>query len=551
MNFKKLLLIALATGMLPVNAFAETAIKIEDKTITVTCDAQPGGRTALTVARKNHQLSETQWIVAVKECVEENGKAVFRFNMPDMINDESIDGEYVVYTKAEGEDMKDVEFIYVSPANLSELRTLFKSVESADELKNIFEDTGNELPLEFMGYNIDEYKKLDGVYKTNTCLDMFNAIEDFSEASEAQKLTAFTQALILNCVNSSSTSEDFSDVISDMVFENVTYKNISDENLKSWIGKCLSDSKTFRSYDELLSEYEISNIMYKINTARFSSLKNIIETYAEDLDITSSDIYKKYTKKSSTGDVNEKLAKRIEKKKPQTADELLSEIRNVLESDSGKGTSSGGGNYNPGGSNGGSGGGMTVLPQNPNQNPKQDEKINLFNDVDDSFWGYTAISILAEKGVVNGDDNGNFRPNDNITREEFVKMVVSIKGDMDSNAECNFDDVQKSSWYYKYVANAVNKGIVFGKSENLFGSGEVLTRQDMTVICHRITSSDIEKKRSDVLFNDEGMISDYAKIAIHELYQAELINGVGDNIFEPLAYATRAQAAQILYSIFY
>jgi len=217
MNFKKLLLIALATGMLPVNAFAETAIKIEDKTITVTCDAQPGGRTALTVARKNHQLSETQWIVAVKECVEENGKAVFRFNMPDTINDESIDGEYVVYTKAEGEDMKDVEFIYVSPANLSELRTLFKSVESVDELKNIFEDTGNELPLEFMGYNIDEYKKLDGVYKTNTCLDMFNAIEDFSEASDAQKLTAFTQALILNCVNSSSTSEDFSDVISDSV----------------------------------------------------------------------------------------------------------------------------------------------------------------------------------------------------------------------------------------------------------------------------------------------------------------------------------------------
>ncbi len=548
MRFKKLLLIALATGMMSTSAFAETAIKIEDKTITVTCDAQAGKRTALTVVRKNHQLSQTQWIVAAKEGVEEHGKVIFQFNMPEKINDEDIDGEYVVYTKTEGENMNETEFIYVTPSNLTNIRALLDGVESAGELKNIFADADNELPLEFLGYNIDEYKKLDDdVYKPKACLDMFNAVEDFATATEAQKITAFTQALILNCMNSSSISTDCKDIISDMVFEDVAYKNISDENLKSWIVQCLFNSKPFGSYDELLNKYDISNIMYKINNARFSSLQSLIETYADALEITSSDTYKQYVKKSANGNVSEKLAEQIAKTKPQTASELLSAMNAILKSDSGSSTSSGGGNYKPGASGGGSGGSIPMVPQSP----KQDKEINPFGDVDSSFWGQKAINALAEKGIVNGDENGNFRPNDNITREEFVKMVVSIKGYIDDNAECSFDDVQKSSWYYKYVANAVNKGIIFGKSENLFGSGEVLTRQDMAVICHRIAFSDIEKKRDDVLFKDEDAISDYAKIAVHELYQAEIVNGVGDNIFDPLVCATRAQAAQILYSIFY
>lgn len=44
MRLKKMLLIALVTGMPPASVFAETSIKVEDKTIIVTCDAQAGSR---------------------------------------------------------------------------------------------------------------------------------------------------------------------------------------------------------------------------------------------------------------------------------------------------------------------------------------------------------------------------------------------------------------------------------------------------------------------------------------------------------------------------
>ena len=39
-------------------------------------------------------------------------------------------------------------------------------------------------------------------------------------------------------------------------------------------------------------------------------------------------------------------------------------------------------------------------------------------------WAHEAIEYLAENDVINGDGNGNFLPDNNITREEFVKMIV-------------------------------------------------------------------------------------------------------------------------------
>ncbi len=53
---------------------------------------------------------------------------------------------------------------------------------------------------------------------------------------------------------------------------------------------------------------------------------------------------------------------------------------------------------------------------------------NVFPDVSDSHWGYKYIYALNEKGIVCGDENGNFNPEDNITNEEIIKIVVGILG---------------------------------------------------------------------------------------------------------------------------
>ena len=110
----------------------------------------------------------------------------------------------------------------------------------------------------------------------------------------------------------------------------------------------------------------------------------------------------------------------------------------------------------------------------------------MFDDVDADFWGADAIKTLVKNKIVSGDGDGTFRPNDRISREEFIKMAVSILGNVNENAVCTFDDVKENDWYYKYVATAVDAGIIYGVTDTVFGSGQGLTRQDMAVICNLV-----------------------------------------------------------------
>ena len=156
---------------------------------------------------------------------------------------------------------------------------------------------------------------------------------------------------------------------------------------------------------------------------------------------------------------------------------------------------------------------------------------------------------MAKSGVVAGDENGNFRPNDTVTREEFVKMLVLATGNYDASAECAFSDTKVSDWHYRYIASAYNKELVKGVSETEFGTGALLTRQDMALLCRR-ASGGLEAKREKKVFADDSDIADYAKEAVYELYMAEGISGMGDDAFSPLNPATRAQAATIIYNLF-
>jgi hypothetical protein len=110
-----------------------------------------------------------------------------------------------------------------------------------------------------------------------------------------------------------------------------------------------------------------------------------------------------------------------------------------------------------------------------------------------------------------------------------------------------FSDVDKGAWYHDSVAVAVNKGIVSGISEMSFGAGMNITRQDMAVILYRIAAGRFTVKDTEKKFDDDSMISDYAKEAVYALRDAGIINGVSDSEFAPNKNATRAETAVMLY----
>jgi hypothetical protein len=165
-------------------------------------------------------------------------------------------------------------------------------------------------------------------------------------------------------------------------------------------------------------------------------------------------------------------------------------------------------------------------------------------------WADEAVSALKKLGVINGKTNTEFAPEDNVTREEFVKMIVLLADINVEHGELKFHDVAENEWCYTPIKAASQKGIINGISETQFGIGQKITRQDMAVITANVLSYlkiSVSKKNLD--FADTDKIADYAKDAVSKLTAKGIINGYEDSTFRPEGFATRAEAAKILYGV--
>lgn len=175
-----------------------------------------------------------------------------------------------------------------------------------------------------------------------------------------------------------------------------------------------------------------------------------------------------------------------------------------------------------------------------------------FSDINECLWAKDAIEKLAEEGYINGYDDGTYKPNNSVTREEFTKMLMSLLGyhETEEEAKVVLSDIDENAWYAKFLIMALNRGIVNGMDDNTFGVGRTITRQDMCVMLSRALKArdiTIKNKYDKVKFSDP--ISDYAEEAVVELQRYGLVNGVGDNLFDAYGNVTRAMAAKVLYEL--
>jgi len=160
-----------------------------------------------------------------------------------------------------------------------------------------------------------------------------------------------------------------------------------------------------------------------------------------------------------------------------------------------------------------------------------------------------AISTLSDKNIISGKSEERFSPNDNITREEFVKLVVcALNEDTASAKESGFSDVDKSAWYNSYVDRGYEIGIINGYENGKFGIGDNITRQDIAVILNNaLKYKAVDTKEGYLGFTDSDKVSDYAKEAVGILSVNGIINGYDDGSFMPRKFASRAEAAQLIF----
>lgn len=176
-----------------------------------------------------------------------------------------------------------------------------------------------------------------------------------------------------------------------------------------------------------------------------------------------------------------------------------------------------------------------------------------FNDTAAYSWAEKQIGVLASKGVLNGTSRTTFAPGENISRADFIMLLVKALG-LTAKVDSNFNDVSTKDYYYEAVGIARKLGITSGVGVNRFNPKASITRQDMMVMVDNALK--IAKKLSvtgdagDLAgYSDASKIAAYAEASVANLVKDGIIQGSGGRI-NPLGNATRAEAAVIMYKIY-
>lgn len=172
-----------------------------------------------------------------------------------------------------------------------------------------------------------------------------------------------------------------------------------------------------------------------------------------------------------------------------------------------------------------------------------------FTDMD-GHWAEQEVYTCVRAGLFDGVSDTRFDPEGTMTRGMLVTALYRYDAGAHaaSDAGAVFSDVtDTAAWYYAAVRWAASNGIVDGFDDGTFRPEEPITREQLCAVLYRYSgNSDAQDGAVLNVFSDSGSISPYAVNAMTWCYKNGLVGGVGDSRLEPQGRATRAQAAAIL-----
>lgn len=168
-----------------------------------------------------------------------------------------------------------------------------------------------------------------------------------------------------------------------------------------------------------------------------------------------------------------------------------------------------------------------------------------FTDIEGSY-AQDAILELAEKGILQGDGQGSFDPTGDIKRQDFaIILAKALKLDIASPPpSATFSDVPTDHYAHSAIEAAVKSGLINGHGNGEFGGADNLTREQMAAIFVRALGVDAAGKGADLKFSDASQISDWAKDAVGIAVELQILNGLGNNMFDPQGTADRQAVAK-------
>lgn len=169
-------------------------------------------------------------------------------------------------------------------------------------------------------------------------------------------------------------------------------------------------------------------------------------------------------------------------------------------------------------------------------------------------WAVKEIEVLASKDIATGTSADAFSPGKQVTRAEFVSLLVrALELGKSENSETQFSDVESGSWYYDAVQTAVSAGWINGYADHTFAPDKNITRAEMAVILSRVLQHLGVTEGTDASvpeYADQAEIQAWAKAAVAQVAKLGIMQGRGETRFAAQEHTTRAEAAVVVYRIF-
>ncbi len=178
-----------------------------------------------------------------------------------------------------------------------------------------------------------------------------------------------------------------------------------------------------------------------------------------------------------------------------------------------------------------------------------EEEMNLRPALQDiaNHWAKDYVEQLVDRGVVSGYDDGTFRPDAQVSRAEFAKMVlVALDYEIAEPplSENPFSDVDASAWYAPYVAEAKEAGITSGYSDGTFKPDRPIQRAEALKMLFLAANIEVEAEGSSE-FPDIAE-SDWFFGYVKKARELGIVGGYANGSFGPADPMTRGQVAKVI-----
>ncbi|NUU78310.1 glycosyl hydrolase 53 family protein [Paenibacillus xylanilyticus] len=195
-------------------------------------------------------------------------------------------------------------------------------------------------------------------------------------------------------------------------------------------------------------------------------------------------------------------------------------------------------------------GGMIFKPLQSGSFVVTEVQIPL-KDIQTHSWAVNEVKNLYGKGIISGMSENRFDPLGELTRGQFLHMVIQGIGSahMPNATQSLLSDVPEGQWYSASIRLGLEMNIIQGRANGSFGVHDLITREEMAVILDRAVQAAKQGGDSGPIsvagaeFRDNEHIADYAKQAVSSMQQLGLLKGMSDGTFAPKQTANRAQGA--------